>query len=219
MPYLFQWETNDHRQVGWSDVDKRGNPLNAEGYGEVPPDILAVSEDRIRDQMMRLYWPDFVPDERYWPLKFRQSTKHKKLPDFMNLASSNTLLMSRRAKHAIESLEPDVHIFVPLELTTFAGDVLRDEYFFFRIGSFVDQGLVEENSQIGWSKSDYSGKKTHYYGKTISPILVWKKEKIEGRHIWADRLFLRGLCISDELADEFRKQKMKFMDLTKGGVE
>ena len=117
-----------------------------------------------------------------------------------------------------------------------SGEVLTD-YTFFRFGSFVERGLDEELSEAHWEvprplTPDYFTKhglpvpdpfpdpndSARYVTYKGYPKLVWKKEKIAGRHIWADKYLKQKVCISDELAAEFKKQKMKYFDLTEGGV-
>ncbi|EFL89803.1 imm11 family protein [Ahrensia sp. R2A130] len=198
MPFLFQWEDINNRQPEFGVYfDEDRNPIT-------PKD---------------LWEPDFVPDESEWPLRYWQGTKHKTLPDFMNLPTFGTLVVNERARDLFRCLEPNRHVYVPLELALHGGEVAKDRFWLFRLTDLVEDGLVVEQSDISVVKSSVPPYEPGMYSTPkISPKLTWKSEKIEGRHIWADSWLKRKMCVSDELAAEMRRQKMKYIDLTEGEV-
>ncbi|EFL89802.1 imm11 family protein [Ahrensia sp. R2A130] len=198
MPFLFQWEHINNRQ---------------------PEFGVYFDEDRNPIEPRELWQPDFVPDESEWPIRYRQVSKHKTLPDFMTLPSSSTLVVNERARDLFRSFEPVRHVYVPLEFELPTGEVAKDQFWLFRLTDLVEDGIVVEQSDINIVKSSVPPYKPGIYGTyKISPRLTWKSEKIEGRHIWADSWLKRDMCISDELAAEMRRLKMKYIDLTQGGV-
>jgi len=198
MPFLFQWEHINNRQPEF------GVYFDADGESITPREI---------------WQPDFLPDESEWPLRYRQVSKHKTLPDFMTLPSFTTLVVNERARDLFRSFEPDRHVYVPLELALHTGEVAKDRFWLFRLTDLVEDGLVVEQSDISIVKSSVPPYEPGMYrARTISPRLTWKSEKIEGRHIWTDSWLKGDMCISDELATEMRRLKMKYIDLTEGGV-
>jgi len=168
--------------------------------------------------------PKNIPDKSTWPLRLKQVTKHKVLPDICPGLSSMTFYVSKKLKEMIEEWDPVSHVFVPLEITVASGEVQNDTYFMFKFGSFIEGGLVEEKSDISRvafpPNDDISKGEFSYYESTkLEPKLTWYASKIEGRHIWADNLFVRYVCISDEFAAELKAQKIKHITLIKCEIE
>jgi len=203
MPYLLQWSPHDHRHIEWSPFrDQDGKMILPKKY----------------------YMPKNIPDKSTWPIRLKQVTKHKVLPDICPGLSSMTFYVSKKLKEMIEEWDPVAHVFVPLEITVASGEVQNGSYFMFKFGSFIEGGLVEDKSDVARVSfpphDDISKGEFRYFESTkLTPKLTWYASKIAGRHIWADSMLDRDVCISDEFAAELKAQKIKHITLTEGYIE
>lgn len=179
----------DWSPIGW--VEYIYEPLDGEMYkikmvDEAPDPVIGAMTTVIPEKSGRAIRPDNVPsraliDGAEGPVR-----------DFEHLRSLR--MVSTRAKDVIESLEPGVHQFFPIR-------VERAD------GSFVETrwGLVVCN-RIDSISRDHSYPKPipgERYGYLVHrkahPVL--RRDKIGGRHLWAESLVDDELLASDALFD------------------
>jgi len=198
MPWIMRAETSDQRELYWQSIDENGDPANHHYITEVHQGGAVVLYKEMDE-------PDYSPPESMLPLHFRQSTNHKVLPDFMS-GSGGTIFVSQKMRRLIEDMDPETHHYFPITLHTKAGDVIENEYFLFKFGSFIDDGIIVDKSQVG---PIVVAGKLGFYSTPARPKLVWKKAKIAGRHVWADRYLKDRFCVSDAFFEEVSRLKIK----------
>ena len=133
-----------------------------------------------------------------------------------------TLVVNSRTRNLIEALEPETHTFVPMTVELATGETVENEYWLFRNGNWVEGGIIPEKSEIGVDDvkdKPWAVNKTRpprYYVRSLVPKLVWRKEKVAGKHMWMDPALPGDLAISAELAESFKANKIKHFELVEG---
>lgn len=155
-----------------------------------------------------------IPPEESWPLPFRQTSKHKHIPDFVS-GRYGELFISQAFRELIEEFDPVQHHYIPLHLYLADGRESVGEYFVFKFGSFVD-GIIAEKSKVG-PMYDRQGN-LGFYSTGHSPKITWRADAVEGRHVWADTYLKDRFFCSDEFLAEVEKRKMKVFDKTESFV-
>jgi hypothetical protein len=130
------------------------------------------------------------------------------VPDFDQTPRLN---VSERAKQLIESLEPGVHQFIPVEYFDKKGKFLENRYWFVvcnRIDSLDREHTTMVLSPgLGW----YSARNLVAIGVEIPPHidpdqpakLVFNLAQIGDAQLWHDKFLGSGEFISDKLAEAF----------------
>ena len=174
MPWIMQNSLSDNRALYWEMVDNDNK------------EVIYIEG---------LSMADFIPDESLWPLHFRQTTKHKNIPDFMTGTNIGMRFVSRAFRDLIEEWDPGHSAYVPIILNLADGRTLQDEYFIHCFTDFIDDGLIEDQSDIG---AIIRKGRMRFYSSSANPKLTWQSEKIKGRHVWADKYLMDRFCVSDE---------------------
>lgn len=185
MPWLLSPAVADSRELNWDDI------YNEDG-SKMDPNVWAG--------------PEQIPPQDTWPLRFRQTTKHKKVPDYCSGRYHGTLFVSRAFRDLVEAMDPVTHHYVPLQLTLHGGRESVGEFFLFKFGSFVD-GIVAEKSEVG-PIYDNEGR-LGFYSVGSAATITWRRSAIEGRHVWADEFLKRRFFCSDAFLREVERLKMR----------
>ncbi|QDG74924.1 imm11 family protein [Labrenzia sp. PHM005] len=133
--------------------------------------------------------------------------KKKKIHDVFPLPGVNAV--SERFKEIVESYEPGVHQFFPVELFDKAGNRVPTNYYIFNCTVCVDAVLVE-HSEVRWSQ-----RRVEPYDP-FPRIDHWDKEvlsaqAIAGHHVWCGGLLeTDGIYVSDALFDDLKRAKIKY---------
>lgn len=187
MPWFISTETGDHRRLHWAEI------RDAKGQETVP------------DKWDR---PTLVPDPSTWPLQFRQTTKHKTIPDICGGRYTGVIFVSKAFKELVEKWDPVQHHFIPLHIFHQDGHETIGEHFLFKFGSFVD-GIVIEQSEV--KPMMHEGKMWRLSHGSRAKI-VWCASAIAGRHVWADRYRDDDMYCSDAFMKELNSRKMGSFD-------
>lgn len=174
------------------------------GRGNHPVDFRY---DEDQDLPRNISLPKIIPDRALWPIKITVASSHKVLPDFTSGANPGTIITSEKFKQTIEEFEPDVHHFIPLQLTLPDGGVLENEFYLFKMGGYIEGALIEELSDV--NRRFRKGKDRGYFRSSLSPRLMWNANKVAGRHLWADEHFAGAVTILDELYARFKSLGLK----------
>lgn len=62
-----------------------------------------------------------IPPKEFWPIKIRQMSDHKVIPDYIIGPTASWLMVSKRFKDLVEAWDPVKHVFVPLEVEKLDG--------------------------------------------------------------------------------------------------
>ena len=195
MPWLLNHGVADEREVSWSEVYRE------DGTKATPP---------------MWHRPDNVPDAKFWPLPFKQTSRHTEIPDFCRGRGQGTLFVSSALRALIEKMDPVAHHFVPLRLELWSGAIIEGEYFLFKFGDFVD-GIIAENSEVG-PMLDSSGK-LGFYSAGYSSKIIWRSEAISGRHFWTDTYLRNRYFCSDEFLRELKSRNMGVFDAIESFIQ
>ena len=128
------------------------------------------------------------------------------IPDFARGPAENTVVVSRAFRELVEAMDPAPHYYIPLRIVLAGGRVLEGTHFLFKLGSFVDDGIVVEQSDV--APHPRGGTFRRYLTRNMTPNLMWKASKVAGRHIWADRYLPHEIVVSDELYAEMKRRNM-----------
>ncbi len=118
--------------------------------------------------------------------------------------------VGERFKTLVESFEPGVHQFFPLELFRKDGTPVDEPYYIFNCTVSFDSILLK-HSEAKWVNLD---KPEEYPRLEIVSMQkqVLSKQAIEGHHIWSHlRQRMRGLFVSDAFHKQLKKNKIKYL--------
>jgi hypothetical protein len=150
----------------------------------------------------RLVKTEHLPTQMKWLDRQGHS-----IPDFDNGHINN---VSERAKELIESFEPRVHQFVPVEYLDKAGNHLETRFLFFvgnRLDTFYDDNptMVLAHGRMWVPAADLTRRGEELPpGKdpTISATLIIDSRKVGAAHIWVEKHSAGGLTfISEKMRD------------------
>ena len=178
--------TLDQRHVGWFAADAEWKPTSTERSSS------ATSADYVHD-----------PDSP--PLRYVQTSKHKVLPDLMCGNPSGTYFVSARMRNLIANNEPFPHRFVPITVRTFDKRVLEGEFFIFKHGAYIDDGVIESKSKavlMGERHEDLA-----FYSTPAHPKITWKSDAIAGHHFFTDKYLKDRIFVSDNFLRLMKREK------------
>lgn len=115
-------------------------------------------------------------------------------------------MVSKAFRDLVEAMDPAEHTFVPIEIARLDGEVWTDTHFILKLGGFIDNGIIVEQSDVNlWIRK---GVVKRCNPTAQRPRLMWRASAIAGRHIWADRLFAEAVVVSDEFHAALKARKM-----------
>lgn len=103
------------------------------------------------------------------------------------------IIVSREFKQKVEQLDPERHYSIPTVLHHSDGRIQEGTHFLFTLGAFVEDGIVVEQSEMS-----VHPRFDRYLSSAPAPRVMWRASKVKGRHIWADRRFMKGVVMSDQ---------------------
>jgi hypothetical protein len=193
--------------VGWEERIKRyfDEEMSAEQRAAFDNWDVAY-----RGEVARKFSEDLGPLEPHErPAEFRMMERAKSLGSIIHTV--NRLLAVDAALHEIiERLEPGVHQFWPLRITTRTGKEYPVAYYGMVVRRFIDSFVPEQSAGLQVSE----GSPTVYFA--IHPTKKWygKLTVLEsataGAHLWRERRLLSPkLFFSDELQAEIARQDLR----------
>lgn len=146
------------------------------------------------------------------------------VPDFDNTPHLN---VSERTKQIIESLEPGVHQFFPVEYQDKRGNPTGIRYWFNACNRLDSVDRQHSNMVLhrGWEWT--SPKNVLRSGSTLpnhidvsKPAkIVFNLQAIGDHHIWVDKHITSSIWISSKAADLFRSEGLTGLRLSESGME
>ena len=122
---------------------------------------------------------------------------------------------NKRFKDLVEQFEPDLHLFVPIELQYHDGRPMEGEYYFFNCN--VDIDCVITNNKHEWFYINRSGEVSPMLGliQKLTPLEIsLSRPQIKGRHLWTGGpLGWNQLFVSDALCAALRKGRFKALEI------
>lgn len=182
MPWLLS-SSGDQRYVDWA-------PCTAEW--------TSTSAGKAGDD-------SYVHDPAGPDLRYRQDSKHRVLPDLMCGNPSGTYFVSQRLRALIEEMEPFKHRYIPLIVRTHDLRVLEGEFFLFKFGTYIDDGIIAEKSRaVLMGKHE----ETKFYSTPAHPKITWRAGAINGHHFFTDKYLRKRVLVSDEFLKRMKREKL-----------
>lgn len=165
----------------------------------------------------RIYYSEFSKkfadnlgrlDDVECPKEFRTIKTYKNLADL--IATANRLLaVSEALKDLIEGLEPGVHQFWPLKITSRKGQVYPVNYYGMVVGRFLDSFDYEQCRKENWYCSNDSYVPLPTTKKAFAEMAMSAKV-IGGAHLWRERkVYNPPIYFSDELQDRIEQAGLR----------
>jgi hypothetical protein len=151
----------------------------------------------------------FSPDQV--PTRAVATSSHKRLPTIVSINA--WWGVSDTFRNMVETREPGVHQFFPIEIVLKGGILPSEPYWIFNIRQRID-AVVVELSRVRWlhhpgTTPVMAAPITLMPGETPFPLVLCR-ETIGGRHVWRGDTQLRGdVFFSNDLISAYKKAKMR----------
>ena len=132
----------------------------------------------------------------------------KTLPDIFHAGPE--VCVNQSLRDTVESLEPDVHQFLPITLLRANGVPFAGQYYLLNIGQVLES-VVFDRSNLRWEKTP-NGEAYVQRGLNSADYRTLSKAKIERKHLWREAIYLRDIYLSDDLFKLFKLNKFKGVD-------
>ena len=145
------------------------------------------------------------------PTSFDTSKGYKSLASFIEL-SGRIAAVDDELKDLIETIEPGLHRFYPIELRMPKGKVFPSPYYILVIGQYFDSFVPEKSRDEPFKEMPNSGGLLHIKSgpKNRIPDLAFAQSIHGGAHLWRERRFgARLTCLSDALVAEIQKAGLR----------
>jgi hypothetical protein len=137
----------------------------------------------------------------------------KKLCDVFPMAG--VTCVSARFKEIVESFEPDVHQFFPVELRRKDDTKYEEKYFILNACQMFDAVLMRHTEGARWRKEEAGALAANppkmYFAEDGAVIST---RKVAGRHLWRPQ-FMTGtggnLFVSSQIASAIKTEKIKYL--------
>jgi hypothetical protein len=207
------WEIDIHqdknhtamRGIEWDDFIERNRQLNEIAKTVIPPPHNAWLNAVYANYYIDLKSGDEVnPDHVMRVLRLGTKTK-RPLPHVFK--RSQTLIVSELWRLAIESLEPGVHQFIPIEIYYETGKSYEIKYYHINIRNIIN--AIDPDSDCVVLREGQYDLISYFTGSW--PLL---REKIQNRHLWLQSkngFGRKNRFMSDELfkiIKDFRPQSL-----------
>ncbi|MDP5216287.1 hypothetical protein Q5Y75_03575 [Ruegeria sp. 2205SS24-7] len=173
MPWILHESISDEEDVTWAMLDTK---TGRQGF------IEGVSS------------PRFSGDPKLLPIHFVQTSDQTEFTHFMRGGGLGVHLVSRAFRDLIEEMDPGHSHYYPVILHCNDGRVLEDAYFLHKFADFIEDGIIVDESSV---EPVMRRGKIGFYSSNAWPKLVWRSDKIKGRHVFADRFLGDRFCVSD----------------------
>lgn len=146
------------------------------------------------------------------PVRARQNTRHKFVPDFRQ--TGDIWFVSERFRDLVEELEPGLHGFHPLPHVRKDGTPVEGRYFIFDDREPVDAIVEEASPGVNWEPlMVHEGV---FLSMTNPGQITFRRSLVGHRHVWRGRTYLKSLYFfSDPLAEQVERLGLKKLYLTK----
>ncbi|NJM81903.1 MAG: hypothetical protein HC844_04830 [Tabrizicola sp.] len=211
--------------------------MNLKEYYAAHPELAAKYNNNVHhythDMLMKLYLepgtrydresdPIAPPEDHEWPTDFRTTwptPTYAKIKSLLDMYGGGGILVVDQAlKDLIESLEPGVHTFRPVKLTTWDAEEFPGQHFILLIGQFIEsfspQDSDPEAFQSEFSTLNNRNRYSSMGGKERCARLAFSRTAFGGAHLWRERcLRSPNVFFSNELRAAISKAGLKIPPL------
>jgi len=140
--------------------------------------------------------------------RYRKSYPKPPSPDVFIVAYG--VAVTRRFKDLVETFEPGLHLFAPIELQFHDGRPMPGDYYFFNCNVDVDCVLTDNKAEWFEDGGDRIVSALRFIQKLTPLEISLSKPQIAGRHLWTGGpLGWNQLFVSDEFCKALRKNRIR----------
>ncbi|HEX7954968.1 MAG TPA: DUF1629 domain-containing protein [Burkholderiales bacterium] len=156
-----------------------------------------------------LYQPPLSPIKSHEPpMVFRTEKTYRALASLI-MFNDSIIAVDEKLKSIIDSMEPNIHEFFPIEIAMPKRNTYPGNYFTFVVGQYFD-AFSSEETRAGSVYEFASGILRPPSSKKGLSGLAVRRSVFGGAHLWRDRAFGPWLtCFSDELEAEIAKAGLR----------
>lgn len=145
--------------------------------------------------------------------RYRKAYAKQPSPDIFFVDSA--VAVTARFRELVEKFEPNLHLFVPIELQFHDGRPMDGEFYFFNCNVDVDCILTDNASEWFHDYGDGRMQPTLARIQKLTPREIYlSKPQIEGRHLWTGGpLGWCHLFASDEFTTALREGRFRCIDI------
>lgn len=147
------------------------------------------------------------PDPGTLPIRVNLKRARKALPDITVGPWSSMVVVSDRFKALVQDMDPQEHLFLPLDVRQPDETAVSPGHHIFRVQSLLSLSIDLDRSDIT-ERDIGSGGPTLYGATSQAPRITWRRSVVTDRHIWADEKLPRFLAVSDAFYAMMTAQKM-----------
>jgi hypothetical protein len=179
----------------------RFRPINEDGTEYDRGTIVGLEGGRLLDETT---YPTLSSIYRVAKMIGRSKT----LPDIFR--AGQEVCVNQSLRDAVESLEPNVHQFLPITLLRTKDMPFAGSYYLLNITQTLNS-VVFEKSNLRWEIAP-NGKSLVQPGLNPADYRTLRKAEIKGRHLWREKVYLPDIYMSDELFNLFKLNKFTGID-------
>jgi hypothetical protein len=148
--------------------------------------------------------------EHEWPMWYETKKRYSTIGSLWEM-SGQIPAVEEALKDVIERLEPGVHHFHPITVTTRKGDIYPKRYYTMVIGQFLDSFEPAKSAEGSWSKEkDYDSYTAYIDDKKCIEGLALSSASFGSAHLWRERrLRSPDIFLSDILKAEIDKAGLR----------
>ncbi len=148
--------------------------------------------------------------EHEWPDQYELSKPYSGLGSLFEM-NDRLLAVETALKDVVERLEPGVHQFRPIRVTTRKGAAVAKQYHTMVIGQFLDCFRPESSDEGSWEKAKTVDSYQVYINtKEYIAGLAFSKSAMDNAHLWRERRVTSPeIYFSDALKAEFDKAGLR----------
>ncbi len=153
-------------------------------------------------------------EDHEWPTEFKTNLsieKLEKLKSLLDMRGGGTMLVVDEAlKNIIENLEPEVHRFRAVRLTTWDNQDFPRKFFTLLIGQFVDSFSPQNSDSTIYNGEFDTINNRQRYSSIGGTGLAFSREAFGAAHLWREKcLWMPGVFLSNELRDAIKDSGLK----------
>lgn len=173
-------------------VDEKGNSI-------APEWRYALNADQTGEFRSHTFIPSDEDLKR--PIRIVLKESRSRLADYLPApGAEGNLIVSKNFKELVETIDPERHYYIPVIIEYVDGRTEEGTHFLFKMGKFIDNGIIVEESDVKPRKFNPNG----LYATQIPPRITWRATKVSGLHIWADARLESHIVVSNELMAKIR---------------
>ncbi|MDH4412052.1 MAG: hypothetical protein QE484_02010, partial [Rhizobium sp.] len=143
----------------------------------------------------------YESDFDFYPKSLTLMSRHKILPNIFS--AMGVVVCDKAFLDVLESFESGVHQVRPVRIFYKNGELIGGKFYYLNIVSRIDAIIVEKSEVRKYFDEKFT--KREFFEIEIQSKRVLSKGKIEGKHIWRDRIMRTDIYISDEFYSKYKE--------------